>query len=1595
MKKLFAIIMSVLMIACFMPTMAFASGGGSSSPLDKYEAKIGNVLYETLEDAISAAKGDETIDLLKDVEITKQITHEKDTKGEYAGQLWIMGKKIIIEMNGHNITLENGNHFALLNGKLEFAGSGTVQEKEARNAAVKVYVLGFSSETTEVGEKKDQAVIKQNLSSLVVGKDVTLKGYDAVEVNKIDMAETSSHVAGASIAINGTLIGQTRSINAAGDTLNTKDPGAGIAVSGEVNKSQANGENLLTKDSCGTIAISLGDTAVVKTEDGNGNGIMANGYAEWTLGSISGTGPTITAENAISAKSGKFTINSGTYTSTGEYANPADAHYDGAENAGAALNLLSNDAYLGQMDVTINGGTFVSEQGNAVYEGIGQGKERAAATASKVTSLAIKGGTFTGAEDKDAVAVTAKSNFAGITGGTYSDLSALEYTGTTATVGLTKDMTVSKATKIKDNATLKVAEEQTLTVANNLEVAGKLLVDDSGTLIINKGGVLDLTKNSGNFENTTDADNRTLKLAGANAKLVINEGGTLSSKSDLNDICNYGELTINAGGVITVGTDNSKIIYIGGEDAEGADAMINLTSGSVVSKPNTANSFEGGYTYTLQGTATASGIKGVEGAVTPFAITGKDIFVVDTDAVLNANQLILKGAKEGQLQVKGTLNGKPKIGDKSQGDASVWEISAAGGTFNFDPYEYLTNKYVSVKDGKNWTVKAYSAEEAGVTVAPLHDNATGNAVSDNELAKNYCMNYNEDGSVTINVHPQYHTNDATPGAVGKWIGIGITVPEDAKKVTYTVATSAGNGSATECDATSNFEGKTSLYWDYAAKNVTSIKYKFDKGPEYTLNIKVNATPTEVKAAPLGDTSGQYKADQLNCKIQGVEYKDGVATVKHTGLLKHVNGAGTYGSWVGIGVPTANQKASTDQYIYYSYDNATWQAAALEGEEYDGYVYFYADADKLTDKTRTIYYAFGKAPESGNTIFAPATGINAVKMVLSEVAATECKHICKVTETTESTCSTEGKTETKCLNCGEVLETTVIANKAHTEETMKAVPATCTSTGLTEGKKCSVCGEILTEQKVVEKAAHDWGDEEILVDPTCEKAGTAIKTCKNEGCGYTEKIEKPATGHEYGAWTYTWKEDKSECTASRTCEHDSAHVEEVNGTVTSSTVGPICETAGKTTYTAKFSKDGETFEDQTAEVAIPATGHSLEKVAGQAATTSADGWKDYYECKNKGCTALWSDAEGKNPIADLATWKTGDGKIAKKTSSGSSGGGGGYVAPSTDTTTNTAGSTTTTVKPSTTTVSGVTTTTATVSEKTGAQIVDKAVSNKSTEVVVNAATGTAVKEATAGTATEVAIPAATISQIVEKTDAAVVIKSDVANVTLDKAAVEAVAAVAGTTGNVKLVVKAVAQDENKVQVELKLETANGTVSDFKGGNVTVTVKLSTALAAKDVVCVYIDDNRVYHKVNGQKNADGTFTFTTQHFSSYAVMEAAEADKVIAEQATKAADLTKELSLKASSTKTAKGSIKVTLAVDEDEIKAIEDLGYTVKYKFYRSTKKGASYKAKIEGAGKTYTNTSGKKGTKYYYKARVMVYDAEGALVAKTALSQCKYAARTK
>ncbi len=115
---------------------------------------------------------------------------------------------------------------------------------------------------------------------------------------------------------------------------------------------------------------------------------------------------------------------------------------------------------------------------------------------------------------------------------------------------------------------------------------------------------------------------------------------------------------------------------------------------------------------------------------------------------------------------------------------------------------------------------------------------------------------------------------------------------------------------------------------------------------------------------------------------------------------------------------------------------------------------------------------------------------------------------------------------------------------------------------------------------------------------------------------------------------------------------------------------------------------------------------------------------------------------------------------------------------------------------------------------------------------------------------------------------------------------------------------------------------------------------------------------------------------------------------AERLQKMLMLADAIRLKASSTKNAGGSIQVKLTITQGDIAAIEDLGYTVKYKYYRSEKKNADYRSKVEKQTLTpYVNTAGIKNTRYYYKSRVMIYDADGSLAAYTRLDRCSYACR--
>ena len=279
-----------------------------------------------------------------------------------------------------------------------------------------------------------------------------------------------------------------------------------------------------------------------------------------------------------------------------------------------------------------------------------------------------------------------------------------------------------------------------------------------------------------------------------------------------------------------------------------------------------------------------------------------------------------------------------------------------------------------------------------------------------------------------------------------------------------------------------------------------------------------------------------------------------------------------------------------------------------------------------------------------------------------------------------------------------------------------------------------------------------------------------------------------------------------------------------------------------------------------------------------------------------------------------------------------------------------------------------TTASTVDKTTADKIVDKAVANESSEIVIDA-TANSTTASNSTTIAQVTIPTETLGAIAEKTEADVTIKTDVAEVKLDNASAAAVADQA-TGDTVQIIAEKVKEDATEVHFELKVVCSNGTViSDFKGGNVSVTVTLPKTMAEKKLVCVYIDDQGHMSKVEGQKNADGTYTFTTTHFSTYAIMAEDEADAAIAAQTEAIKNIKIKLSSKQIKTKSGKKAVKVTwtAAAGDKTLDGVEVYRSTQRYKGYGKEPFFTSTKGGNKGS---YINTKSlKKGTRYYYRVR--------------------------
>ena len=84
---------------------------------------------------------------------------------------------------------------------------------------------------------------------------------------------------------------------------------------------------------------------------------------------------------------------------------------------------------------------------------------------------------------------------------------------------------------------------------------------------------------------------------------------------------------------------------------------------------------------------------------------------------------------------------------------------------------------------------------------------------------------------------------------------------------------------------------------------------------------------------------------------------------------------------------------------------------------------------------------------------------------------------------------------------------------HTEKVLPAKEASCEQSGLTEGKICSQCGEILVKQEIIPAKEHDYVGV-VITAPTCKDYGLKQYVCKNDASHTYNELLEPTEEHNY-------------------------------------------------------------------------------------------------------------------------------------------------------------------------------------------------------------------------------------------------------------------------------------------------------------------------------------------------------------------------------------------------------------------------------------------------------------------------------------------------
>lgn len=681
-----------------------------------------------------------------------------------------------------------------------------------------------------------------------------------------------------------------------------------------------------------------------------------------------------------------------------------------SEIIGVGDKVVPDHYYTGATD----GSSSLTETGDAIYVESGYN--------DRDITVKIESGKLTSTNSyaiqyyDHAKPVSAKREIS-VTGGTFSDVSALGYLADGAKV------TVKLAAETTKDVTIPAGANVTL------DLNGYKLTNVSGHTITNNGN-LTVTGN-GTVDNITHAKAALYNNTGATATL---NGGTFTRSAEAGTVSpdsangnswytvkNYGTMTINSNTTITNTGSHSSAIANGwydaskagsnGEPTRIADAVLTINGGNISGGKITVKNDDYG-TLSITGGSLSQPLSGLY-------------------CIYNANVTSISG---------GTVNGAVGSYNGSvEGDLGKLDIT--GGTYTDDPTDYVASTAIARKDGDaQYTVVAKSNLTSGVyTSDPSSALAPGYVSYKNSDNSTYTVYYpvpvtpgnNNNSSSTTTKNPDGSTTttttDKTTGTVTETTKNpdGSTTTVETKKdgsVTATNKTANGSVGTVKTDANGNSEISANI----SAADVSAAAKKNEPvaapvsvapaaspaaAPVIKLSVPANAGEVSV-VIPV--TNAQQGTVAIKVNPDGTEEiiktsvvtKDGVVLgVKGSAQIKIVNNdkdfSDTVGHWAESDVDfvSARELFTGTAPQTFSPESATTRGmvvtvlARLAGESTDGGANWYdkgcawAVTNGVSDGTdpngtvtreqlaAMLYRYFGSPAVSGSLSFADASSVS--------------------------------------------------------------------------------------------------------------------------------------------------------------------------------------------------------------------------------------------------------------------------------------------------------------------------------------------------------------------------------------------------------------------------------------------------------------------------------------------------------------------------------------------------------------------------------------------------------------------------------------------